>query len=93
MGVFNPQALGGSLLPLSICAGVIIAVTFHQVDAAPHPQASADCRGEGGEGGNTGSEEAHDMVYQNHPKRTESGSSFHLKPKDVSLLSHPNCLP
>ena len=82
-----------SLSSLRIGTGVVIAVTFHEVDTAPYAQSCADCRGEGGEGVDTGSEKVHDRANQNHPERTESGSSFHVKPKDVSFLSHPNCLP
>ena len=67
-GVFSPMVGNDSLSSLRVHAGVVVAVTFHKVDTAPHPQTGADGRGEGGEGGNTGSEKAHDMVNR---KRTE----------------------
>ena len=41
MGVFNPQALGGSLLPLSICAWIIISITFQEVNSPPHAESRA----------------------------------------------------
>jgi len=36
-----------SLLTMSICAGVVVAVAFQQVDAAPDAEAAAKCDNEG----------------------------------------------
>ena len=60
MGVFNPQALGGSLLPLSIRAWIIISVTFQEVDSPPHAEARAQGDNQGLEGIDSAGEECQD---------------------------------
>ena len=47
MGVFNPQAFGGSLLPLSIRARIVVAVTLQEVDATPQAESRAERHDEG----------------------------------------------
>ena len=47
---------------MSICAGVIVAVTFHEVDRAPNAQASAQSNYQGLQDFNRGIEKCH-IVY------------------------------
>ena len=47
---------------MSICAGVIVAVTFHKVNRAPNAQASAKSNHEGLQNFDSGIEKCH-IVY------------------------------
>ena len=47
---------------LALCAGVIVAVTFHQVDRAPNAQASAQSNHQGLQYFDSGIEKCH-IVY------------------------------
>ena len=72
MGVFNPQALGGSLLPLSICARIIIAVTFQEVDSPPHAKARAEGDYQGLEGIDSAGEECHNSCNRTNVRFTQN---------------------
>ena len=51
--------VGASLLTMSICAGVVGAVAFQQVDNAPHAKSSAEGNYEGLQSGDGRSEKLH----------------------------------
>ena len=61
-GMLSIKFLCATLPYMSICAGVIIAVTFHQVDCTPNAQASAQSNHQGLQDFDSGIEKCH-IVY------------------------------
>ena len=55
-----------SLPHMSIRAGVVVAVTFQQVDDAPHAETSAEGDHEGLKNGDSLIEEFHTSISRNH---------------------------
>ena len=51
---------------MSICAGVVVAVTFQQVDDTPHAETSAEGDHEGLKNGDCLIEEFHTSISRNH---------------------------
>ena len=57
---------GVTLRHMSICAGVVVAVTFQQVDDTPHAETSAEGDHEGLKNGDCLIEEFHTSISRNH---------------------------